>query len=51
MRDIDSLIGFNFGSFNDGITNWIEYFESYNPVNLGTFTAPGAININLGSIA
>ena len=30
---------------------WLEYFESYNPVNLGTITAPGAININLGSIA
>ena len=51
IRDQDSLIGFNFGSFNAGITNWIEYFESINPVNLGTITAPGTINIDLGSIA
>ena len=51
VTDLDSLIGFNFGTFNDGITNWIEYFESINPVNLGTITAPTALNIDLGSIA
>ena len=51
VTDLDSLIGFNFGTFNDGITNWIEYFESLNPVNLGSITAPGALNIDLGSIA
>ena len=51
VRDIDSLIGFNFGTFNNGITNWIEYFESFNQVNLGSIPAPGAINIDLGSIA
>ena len=51
VTDLDSLIGFNFGTFNQGITNWIEYFESLNPVNLGSITAPGALNIDLGSIA
>ena len=51
ISDLDSLIGFNFGTFNGGITNWIEYFESINPVNLGTITAPTALNIDLGSIA
>lgn len=51
VTDLDSLIGFNFGTFNQGITNWIEYFESINPVNLGTLTAPTALEIDLGSIA
>lgn len=51
ITDLDSVVGFNFGTFNGGITNWLEYFESFNPVNLGTFTAPGAINIDLGTIA
>ena len=51
ITDLDSLIGFNFGTFSSGITNWIEYFESINPINLGTITAPGAVNIDLGSIA
>ena len=51
ISDLDSLIGFNFGTLNGGITNWIEYFESINPVNLGTITAPTALNIDLGSIA
>lgn len=51
ITDLDSLIGFNFGTLNNGITNWIEYFESINPVNLGTFTAPTALEIDLGSLA
>lgn len=51
VTDLDSLIGFNFGTLTAGITNWIEYFESLNPVNLGTIVAPGAIDIDLGSIA
>lgn len=51
VTDLDSLIGFNFGTFNQGITNWIEYFESINPVNLGSLTAPTALDIDLGSIA
>lgn len=51
VTDLDSLIGFNFGSFNQGITNWIQYFESLNPINLGTITAPSALNIDLGTLA
>jgi hypothetical protein len=51
VTDLDSLIGFNFGTLTAGITNWIEYFESIHPVNLGTIVAPGTIDIDLGSIA
>jgi len=51
VTDLDSLIGFNFGTLTAGITNWIEYFESIHPVNLGTIVTPGTIDIDLGSIA
>lgn len=51
ITDLDSLIGFNFGTLNAGITNWIEYFESLNPINLGTFTAPASLSIDLGTLA
>jgi hypothetical protein len=32
------------------INNILEWVESFNPVNMGTFTAPASQTVNLGSI-
>ena len=50
ISDLDSLVGFDFGNMDGNINNILEWVESFNPVNMGTFTAPATQNINLGSI-
>ena len=50
ISDLDSLVGFDFGNMDGNINNILEWVESFNPVNMGTFTAPATQTVNLGSI-
>ena len=50
IADLDSLVGFDFGNMDGNINNILEWVESFNPVNMGTFTAPASQTVNLGSI-
>ena len=50
ITDLDSLVGFDFGNMDGNINNILEWVESFNPVNMGTFTAPASQTVNLGSI-
>jgi hypothetical protein len=50
LDDANSLIGFDFGGIQNPVQNLIQWLEQFNPVNMGTITAPSAQGINLGSI-
>ena len=50
IDDLDSLVGFDFGGIQNPVNNMIQWLESFNPVNMGTITAPAATGINFGSI-
>lgn len=50
IDDLNSLVGFNFGSISNPIANVLQWLESFNPVNMGTITAPATQDIDLGSI-
>ena len=50
VDDVNSLIGFDFGGIQNPVQNMIQWLEQFNPVNMGTITAPSAQGINLGSI-
>jgi len=50
VDDINSLIGFDFGSVQNPVQNLMQWLEQFNPVNMGTITAPAAQGIDLGSI-
>jgi len=50
VDDLNSLIGFDFGSINNPVQNIMQWLEQFNPVNMGTITAPAAQSINLGKI-
>ncbi len=50
IADLDSLVGFDFGNMDGNINNILEWVESFNPVNMGTFSAPASQTVNLGSI-
>ena len=50
VDDLNSLIGFDFGSINNPVQNIMQWLEQFNPVNMGTITAPASQGINLGSI-
>jgi len=50
IDDLDSLVGFDFGGIQNPINNMIQWLESFNPVNMGTITAPAATGIDFGSI-
>jgi len=50
IDDLDSLVGFDFGGIQNPVNNMIQWLESFNPVNMGTITAPAATGIDFGSI-
>jgi len=50
VDDINSLIGFDFGSVQNPVQNLMQWLEQFNPVDMGTITAPASQGINLGSI-
>ena len=50
VADIDSVVGFDFGGIQGGISNIIEWLEADNSVNLGTVASPSSKGVDLGSI-
>ena len=50
IDDLDSLVGFDFGGIQNPVNNMIQWLERFNPVNMGTITAPAATGIDFGSI-
>ena len=50
VADIDSVVGFDFGGIQGGISNILEWLEADNSVNLGTVASPSSKGVDLGSI-
>ena len=50
VADVDSVVGFDFGGIQGGISNIIEWLEADNSVDLGTITSASSKNVDLGSI-
>ena len=50
VADMDSVVGFDFGGIQGGISNIIEWLEADNSVNLGTVASPSSKGVDLGSI-
>jgi len=50
ITDLDSLVGFDFGNLSGGTRNILQWIESFNPVNMGTFNAPASTGIDMGTI-
>ena len=50
VADVDSVVGFDFGGIQGGISNIIEWLEADNSVNLGTVASPSSKGVDLGSI-
>ena len=50
VADIDSVVGFDFGGIQGGISNIIEWLEADNSVNLGTVASPSSKGVDLGSL-
>jgi hypothetical protein len=50
ITDLDSLVGFDFGNLSGGTRNILQWLEAFNPVNMGTITAPASTGIDMGTI-
>ena len=48
--DIDSIVGFDFGSMDGSISNILQWLEADNEVNLGTINTPASKEVDIGSI-
>ena len=48
--DIDSIVGFDFGSIDGKISNILQWLEADNEVNLGTINTPASKEVDIGSI-
>ena len=50
VSDIDSIVGFDFGSIDGKISNILQWLEADNEVNLGTINTPASKEVDIGSI-
>ena len=50
VSDIDSIVGFDFGSIDGKISNILQWLEADNDVNLGTINTPARKEVDIGSI-
>ena len=48
--DIDSIVGFDFGSMDGKISNILQWLEADNEVNFGTINTPTSKEVDIGSI-
>ena len=48
--DIDSIVGFDFGSIDGKISNILQWLEADNEVNLGTINTPASKEVDIGLI-
>ena len=48
--DIDSIVGFDFGSMDGKISNILQWLEADNEVNFGTINTPASKEVDIGSI-
>ena len=48
--DIDSIVGFDFGSMDGKISNILQWLEADNEVNLGTINTPASKEVDIGLI-
>ncbi len=48
--DIDSIVGFDFGSMDGKISNILQWLEADNQVDLGTISSPSSKEVDLGTI-
>ena len=50
VSDIDSIVGFDFGSMDGSISNILQWLEADNEVNFGTINTPTSKEVDIGSI-
>ena len=50
VREVENRVSFDFGTINFQLTNPIQYFLAITDIDMGTFTNPNLLGLDLGTI-